>query len=194
MHARTPAHLHTCTHACMYTRTHAHMLTCTHAHMHACTYTHMDTCSHAHMHTCTHVHTHTCIHAHMHACTHVHMHTMSCIHAHMPTCTQPEVLTAGIIPSIPFTFGCALIQFHHSYSILHSIEYLWFQTAGAGGDPHFLVNLPDNSNLCFSLQGEPRLAFNLVTSKFIAINAVLIDVPTGLQDCKTGPLSLERSV
>ena len=56
---------------------------------------------------------------------------------------------------------------------------------GAGGDPHFLVNLPDNSNLCFSLQGEPGFAFNLVTSEIITINAVFIDAPPRLQDWTT---------
>ena len=56
---------------------------------------------------------------------------------------------------------------------------------GAGGDPHFLVNLPDNSNLCFSMQGEPGFAFNLVTSEFIVINAVFIDAPPRLKDWST---------
>ena len=56
---------------------------------------------------------------------------------------------------------------------------------GAGGDPHFLVNLPDNSNLCFSLQGEPGFAFNLVTSENIIINAVFIKAPPRLQNWTT---------
>ena len=56
---------------------------------------------------------------------------------------------------------------------------------GAGGDPHFLVNLPDNSNLCFSLQGEPGFAFNLVTSRTVVINAVFIHSPPALQEWTT---------
>jgi hypothetical protein len=67
-----------------------------------------------------------------------------------------------------------------------------------GGDPHFLVSLPDNSNLCFSVQGEPGFAFNLVTSKTIVINAVFIKPPSRLQDWITvigeiGVLYLTRS-
>jgi hypothetical protein len=39
--------------------------------------------------------------------------------------------------------------------------------------------------LCFSLQGEPGFAFNLVTSETIVINAVFIDAPPRLQDWVT---------
>ena len=51
----------------------------------------------------------------------------------------------------------------------------------AGGDPHFLIYLPDDSKLCFSVQGEHGFAFNLVTSKTLVINAVFIKPPPRLQ-------------
>ena len=40
-----------------------------------------------------------------------------------------------------------------------------------GGDPHFSVILKNGQLLCFSVQGEHNFTFNLISSKFIHINA-----------------------
>lgn len=45
---------------------------------------------------------------------------------------------------------------------------------GAGGDPHFSVFLPSGKLLCFTVQGEHGLAFNLISSKQLHINAMFV--------------------
>jgi len=43
------------------------------------------------------------------------------------------------------------------------------------GDPHFSVPLFYGGKLCYSIQGIPGLAFNLLSSKHLIINALFID-------------------
>ena len=43
------------------------------------------------------------------------------------------------------------------------------------GDPHFIVPLLSEEILCYSIQGYPGLAFNLISNKNFAINAHFID-------------------
>ena len=43
------------------------------------------------------------------------------------------------------------------------------------GDPHFMVPLPSNDLLCYSIQGYPGLAFNLISNDDFIINALFID-------------------
>ena len=43
------------------------------------------------------------------------------------------------------------------------------------GDPHFLVPLFSNHLLCYSIQGYPGLAFNLIYNKNFIINAQFVD-------------------
>ena len=43
------------------------------------------------------------------------------------------------------------------------------------GDPHFIVSLQSGKMLCYSIQGYPGLAFNLIHSKTIIINAQFVD-------------------
>ena len=43
------------------------------------------------------------------------------------------------------------------------------------GDPHFIVPLMSNETLCYSIQGYPGLAFNLISNKHFIINAVFVD-------------------
>lgn len=43
------------------------------------------------------------------------------------------------------------------------------------GDPHFSVPLLHGEKLCYSIQGIPGLAFNLLSSKHLIINALFID-------------------
>ena len=43
------------------------------------------------------------------------------------------------------------------------------------GDPHFIVPLPSEEFLCYSIQGYPGLAFNLFHSKKLVINAEFVD-------------------
>ena len=41
-----------------------------------------------------------------------------------------------------------------------------------GGDPHFSIVLPDNHMLCYTVQGEPGLVFNLISNKKFYMNAL----------------------
>ena len=43
------------------------------------------------------------------------------------------------------------------------------------GDPHFMVPLLSDDILCYSIQGYPGLAFNLISSDDFIINALFID-------------------
>ena len=43
------------------------------------------------------------------------------------------------------------------------------------GDPHFSVPLFYGGKLCYSIQGIPGLAFNLLSSRHLIINALFID-------------------
>ena len=43
------------------------------------------------------------------------------------------------------------------------------------GDPHFTVPLLSGNTLCYSIQGYPGLAFNLIHTKGYIINALFID-------------------
>ena len=43
------------------------------------------------------------------------------------------------------------------------------------GDPHFTVPLPSDETLCYSIQGYPGLAFNLISNQDFIINALFID-------------------
>jgi len=41
-----------------------------------------------------------------------------------------------------------------------------------GGDPHFSIVLPDNHMLCYTVQGEPGLIFNLISNAKFYMNAL----------------------
>ena len=43
------------------------------------------------------------------------------------------------------------------------------------GDPHFMVPLLSGQTLCYSIQGYPGLAFNLISNEDYVINALFID-------------------
>ena len=43
------------------------------------------------------------------------------------------------------------------------------------GDPHFMVPLLSKEVLCYSIQGYPGLAFNLISNKNFVINAHFVD-------------------
>ena len=47
--------------------------------------------------------------------------------------------------------------------------------AGMFGDPHFIVPLQSKDTLCYSIQGYPGLAFNLIYNKNFIINAHFVD-------------------
>ena len=45
------------------------------------------------------------------------------------------------------------------------------QATGLGGDPHYSVHLPSGQMLCFSVHGEPGFSFNLISNKWLQMNA-----------------------
>ena len=50
---------------------------------------------------------------------------------------------------------------------------------GAGMDPHFAVPLLNGQDMCYSLQGEPYFAFNLISDPIISINSYFIPPEKG---------------
>ena len=46
--------------------------------------------------------------------------------------------------------------------------------AQVGCDPHFYLPLANGDHLCFSIQGQPNFAFNLIRDKYIQINAEFV--------------------
>ena len=60
----------------------------------------------------------------------------------------------------------------HTQTHTHSIS---ISTAGIIGDPHFMVPLQSRQVLCYSIQGYPGLAFNLIYTKNFIINAHFVD-------------------
>ena len=49
-----------------------------------------------------------------------------------------------------------------------------YDTSSVANDPHFYLPLPNGDHLCFSVQGEPNFAFNLINSKYIQLNAQFV--------------------
>ena len=43
-----------------------------------------------------------------------------------------------------------------------------------GNDPHFFLPLANGDHMCFSIQGEPDFAFNLINDKYIQLNGQFI--------------------
>ena len=50
------------------------------------------------------------------------------------------------------------------------------------GDPHFIVPLQSEQVLCYSIQGYPGLAFNLIYNKNFIINAYFVDSMGDIND------------
>ena len=50
---------------------------------------------------------------------------------------------------------------------------------GGGMDPHFAVPLLNGQDMCYSLQGEPYFAFNLISDPIISINSYFIPPEKG---------------
>ena len=46
-------------------------------------------------------------------------------------------------------------------------------------DPHFIVPLLNGQDMCYSLQGEPYFAFNLISDPIISINSYFIPPEEG---------------
>jgi len=51
--------------------------------------------------------------------------------------------------------------------------------AGMGMDPHFSVPLLNGQDMCYSLQGEPYFAFNLISDPIVSINSYFIPPEKG---------------
>ena len=50
---------------------------------------------------------------------------------------------------------------------------------GVGMDPHFAVPLLNGQDMCYSLQGEPYFAFNLISDPIVSINSYFIPPEKG---------------
>ena len=74
-------------------------------------------------------------------------------------------------------------RYAHSCVYVHAtvcIGTVWYNMHNACftemyGDPHFSVPLLHGGKLCYSIQGIPGLAFNLLSSRHLIINALFID-------------------
>ena len=49
-----------------------------------------------------------------------------------------------------------------------------YDISSVANDPHFYLPLSNGDHLCFSVQGEPNFAFNLINSKYIQLNAQFV--------------------
>ena len=58
------------------------------------------------------------------------------------------------------------------YHLLLKFIYIFLEIFG---DPHFMIPLPSKEVLCYSIQGYPGLAFNLISNKNFIINAHFVD-------------------
>ena len=58
------------------------------------------------------------------------------------------------------------------------------------GDPHFMVPLLSGNILCYSIQGYPGLAFNLIYTEGYIINALFIDSSEGNEATWIGKLAI----
>ena len=61
---------------------------------------------------------------------------------------------------------------------------------GVMGDPHFMVPLLSGNILCYSIQGYPGLAFNLIYTEGYVINALFIDTSEGNEATWIGKLAV----
>ena len=75
-------------------------------------------------------------------------------------CCIPFILAFAYI--VPFLYG-------HVY-IGHEIG----SDATVGCDPHFFLPLANGDHMCFSVQGEPDFAFNLISDKYIKLNGQFV--------------------
>jgi len=47
-------------------------------------------------------------------------------------------------------------------------------SASVGNDPHFFLPLTNGDHMCFSIQGQPDFAFNLIKDKYILLNGQFV--------------------
>ena len=52
--------------------------------------------------------------------------------------------------------------------------FLCYLDGGMGNDPHFFLPLANGDHMCFSIQGEPDFAFNLIDDKYIQLNGQFV--------------------
>jgi len=43
-----------------------------------------------------------------------------------------------------------------------------------GNDPHFFLPLTNDDHICFSIQEEPNLAFNMIKDKYMQLNGQFV--------------------
>ena len=68
-----------------------------------------------------------------------------------------------------------MIMSYIALSFIHcTLQPYHLSTGGMGGDPHFSVTLHDGRMLCYSVQGRPNSAFNLISSDHFLINAQFV--------------------
>jgi len=48
------------------------------------------------------------------------------------------------------------------------------ESSSIGNDPHFFLPLTNGDHLCFSIQGQPDFAFNLINDKYIQLNGQFV--------------------
>lgn len=58
------------------------------------------------------------------------------------------------------------------------------------GDPHFVVNLPSTGNLCFDVHGTPGEYLNLVNTKHLVVNTLVIKAPASVQGTYHGAIGI----
>ena len=58
----------------------------------------------------------------------------------------------------------------------------------SGGDPHFVVKLPDAGNLCFDVHGAPGQYLNLMSNADLMVNSLVVKAPASVDGTYHGAI------
>jgi len=69
-----------------------------------------------------------------------------------------------------------IYSYYNAFSLLLSLHagHETGTDVTVGCDPHFFLPLANGDHLCFSVQGEPDFAFNLISDKYIKLNGQFV--------------------
>lgn len=59
---------------------------------------------------------------------------------------------------------------------------------GSGGDPHFVVKLPNAGNLCFDVHGAPGQYLNLMSNADLMVNSLVVKAPASVDGTYHGAI------
>lgn len=60
----------------------------------------------------------------------------------------------------------------------------------SGGDPHFVVQLPQTGNLCFDVHGTPGQFINLLSTANLLVNSLVVKAPSSVEGTYHGAIGI----